>query len=229
LAGEALPALPRKGGSDPPHLLTRKTITPAYYTAWQALAAARARLAAQRNFERRYAEAAAARWQWDERQQRLRDGIPKDLWARAKDAWGSELLPWEVGAFGQLVSIRPCGAFLKLETGLAMSAVGKDSVLLPWEVDAFGQLVSRWGRSASGARSDYCILHAMPPALLLLWCFTTACAALSSLQRGTETTHGTTLCQRLALIHCVWLLQHLQQASHVPSCSSLHWETHQQA
>lgn len=95
----------REKAACPLHPLTRKTITPAYYTARQALAAARARLAAQRNFERRYAEAAAARWEWDERQQRLRDGIPKDLWARAKDAWGSELLPWEVGAFGQLVSI----------------------------------------------------------------------------------------------------------------------------
>ncbi len=69
----------------------------------QALMAARGRLAAQRAFEVQRAEAEAARAAWDKEQKRLRKAVPQKLWRRAKGAWGSELLPWEVGAFGQLV------------------------------------------------------------------------------------------------------------------------------
>jgi hypothetical protein len=29
--------------------------------------------------------------------------VPHELWGRANDTWGSPLLPWEIGAFGQLV------------------------------------------------------------------------------------------------------------------------------
>ncbi len=103
----------------------------------QALSAARGRLAAQRAFEARAAEAKAARESWEQEQKRLRKAVPKQLWRRAKDAWGSELLPWEIGAFGQLVSIR--------------TQLG---VLKPLKLDCATALSSRWcaveipGRSA---------------------------------------------------------------------------------
>ena len=56
------------------------------------------------DFRQRQLEADKARRGWERRQAALRKAIPNKLWGRANTTWGSPLLPWEIGAFGQLVS-----------------------------------------------------------------------------------------------------------------------------
>lgn len=60
---------------------------------------------AEAEFARQQHKADMARAAWEARQLELRDAVPADLWGRAQDAWGSDLLPWEIGAFGQLVRL----------------------------------------------------------------------------------------------------------------------------
>lgn len=112
----------------------------------QALSAARGRLAAQRAFDAQAAEAKAARASWEQEQKRLRKAVPKQLWRRARDAWGSELLPWEIGAFGQLVSIRAQLGVLKLLKPNYAAALSSRGVAagVPWGIlaGASGQLGS---------------------------------------------------------------------------------------
>jgi hypothetical protein len=71
----------------------------------QALKAARARLGARRRWAAAQLEADSARQAWERRQDDFRAGLPHQLWDRANATWGSALLPWEIGAFGQLVSM----------------------------------------------------------------------------------------------------------------------------
>ena len=81
----------------------------------QALKGARARLGARRRWAAQQLEADRARQQWERRQDAFQAGLPHELWGRANATWGSALLPWEVGAFGQLVSRQnPCSKDLQI-------------------------------------------------------------------------------------------------------------------
>ena len=70
----------------------------------QSAKAAREQQAAVADFQQRQQEADKAQRGWERRQAALRKAIPDQLWGRANATWGSPLLPWEIGAFGQLVS-----------------------------------------------------------------------------------------------------------------------------
>lgn len=71
----------------------------------QALKEARERSGAKREWARRQLEADRAKRAWEERQEGLMAAVPHELWKRANATWGSQLLPWEIGAFGQLVTL----------------------------------------------------------------------------------------------------------------------------